>query len=68
MGGSVQDGLRLTAVVPVAVHQQQRQQESEASDGVIARKNGLHALLPPHPDPDVRALDHIDVIRAVTDG
>ena len=34
----------------------------------VRRHDGLHPLLATDPDPDVRGLDHRDVIGAVPDG
>ena len=58
-GGSV--------VKPVAVDQDDLLQKPELGEGEVGRPNGCPALLAHDAEPNMRLLDHGDVITAVAD-
>jgi hypothetical protein len=48
------------------MHQQQLNQEPELRDTVIACPSSLQSFFSSYADPDMRLLDHCDIIRTVT--
>lgn len=53
-------------VAPLAVDKQQAFEEFEARYRKVRSHHGLHALLATDSDPDVSGLNHVHVVRAVT--
>lgn len=64
----VERGVGKLIVAYVPMHEQQSLQESELADGEVRGHGSLHAFLPTNPHADVRGLQHVHVVRPVTDG
>lgn len=60
--------LLVADVAPVAMHQQQPAEEGELAERVVRRHDRRATLAPADAAPDVRRLDHADVVGAVADG
>jgi hypothetical protein len=60
------DKVRISKGEPPALDQQQISEALELAYRKITGQHRILPLLPINPDPDIRHIDHIDIIRAIT--